>query len=265
MPISALQAKILKQISANRSPESHLAGATVLNRADESPRFSQDPDLFHDAAESVAISAERDCETLICAGYDVEWLMRRPAFYRAIIRVGKEELIIEWAQDSAFRFFPLEQDPVCGFRLHTVDAATNKLLALAGRSEVRDLVDILYLDQSYLSLGSLCWAACGKDAGYTPDFLLEQANRHTAYGQVDLDRLALREPLEMPELKQEWLRCLEKARTLVAHLPADEIGCLYLDQSKTPVCPDPSSDQFPALIRHRGSVGGAWPVIRESN
>lgn len=38
-----------------------------------------------------------------------------------------------------------------------------------------------------------------------------------------------------------------------------------LDQSKTPVCPDPSSDQFPALIRHRGSVGGAWPVIQDSN
>ena len=80
MPISALQAKILKLISANRSPESHLAGATVLNRADESPPFSQDLDLFHDAAESVAISAERDCETLLGASYDVEWLMRTPAF-----------------------------------------------------------------------------------------------------------------------------------------------------------------------------------------
>lgn len=265
MPISEIQAEILKKISSNRSSESHLAGATVLHRDDKSPRFSQDLDLFHDAAESVAINAEKDCETLLRAGYEVEWVMRTSAFYRAIIRAGLQELVIEWAQDSAFRFFPLEKDPFCGFRLHTVDAATNKLLALAGRSEVRDLVDILYLDQNYLSLGALCWAACGKDAGYTPDFLLEQANRHSGYVQADLDRLALRKPLEMTELKQEWLLCLEKAQILVAKLPTEEIGCLYLDDSGTPVCPAPSSDQFPELLRHRGSVGGAWPVIREKD
>jgi len=42
MPISDIQAMVLKQIAANRSPESYLAGATVVHRADDTPRFSQD-------------------------------------------------------------------------------------------------------------------------------------------------------------------------------------------------------------------------------
>jgi len=54
-----------------------------------------------------------------------------------------------------------------------------------GRSEIRDFVDVLHLDDSYLPLGALAWAACGKDPGFTPDFLLDHAARHVAYTQVD--------------------------------------------------------------------------------
>ena len=90
-----------------------------------------------------------------------------------MVTVAGHPLKIEWAQNSAFRFFPRQKDDLCGYRLHDADAATNKLLALAGRSEVRDFVDILHLDAHYLSLGALAWAACGKDAGYPPDFLLD--------------------------------------------------------------------------------------------
>lgn len=48
MPINELQAGILRLIAANRSPESYLAGATVLQRVEGSPRFSEDLDFFHD-------------------------------------------------------------------------------------------------------------------------------------------------------------------------------------------------------------------------
>lgn len=262
MPISDLQAEVLQRIAANRSPDSYLAGATVLHQADDSPRYSQDLDLFHDAAESVALSAEKDAEVLRAAGYEVDWLLRTPAFYRAVVKVQGKPLRIEWAQDSAFRFFPVEQDPRFGFRLHAADAATNKLLALAGRSEVRDFVDVVHLNDTYLSLGALTWAACGKDAGFTPGFLLEQAGRHSAYTQADIDRLQLREPLAATILKDKWLRMLEEARELVAALPPDELGCLYLRPDHRPVTPEPGSGEFRKLLRHRGSVRGAWPVVR---
>jgi len=71
---------------------------------------------------------------LQAAGYRLEWLLRTPSFYRAVVMVQQQQLKLEWAQDSAFRFFPVEADARLGYRLHDADAATNKMLALAGRS-----------------------------------------------------------------------------------------------------------------------------------
>ena len=108
MPISDIQAAVLREIAANRSPDSYLAGATVLHRHDDTPRFSQDLDFFHDIEERVAESAQRDAATLVTAGYDFEWLLRTPTFHRAVVTVDGQSLKIEWAQDSAFRFFPVQ-------------------------------------------------------------------------------------------------------------------------------------------------------------
>lgn len=255
MPISELRAEILRTIAANRSPNSYLAGATVLHRDEDTPRYSQDLDFFHDVEDQVACSAEQDAQTLRDAGYGFDWQMRTPTFHRAVVSVDKHRLKLEWAQDSAFRFFPVEADPLCGYRLHDADAATNKLLALAGRSEIRDFVDVLHLDANYLSLGSLAWAACGKDPGFTPDFLLDQASRHTAYTQSDLDRLSLRKPLSLTELKVTWLAALDAAKELIASLPAEDVGCLYLNADGLPVNPTQGH------TRHHGSLGGAWPTV----
>ncbi len=48
---------------------------------------------------------------------------------------------------------PLKADEDFGYCLHPADLATNKVLALVGRSEIRDFLDILQLDREYLSLG----------------------------------------------------------------------------------------------------------------
>jgi hypothetical protein len=261
MPLADIQARVLKVIAANRSPDSYLAGATVLHQAEDTPRFSQDLDLFHDREESVALCAEADAVTLREAGCELKWLLRTPSFYQAVVSVEDEQLKIEWAQDSAFRFFPLQSDEQCGYRLHFADAAVNKVLALAGRHEVRDFVDILHLHDTYLHLGALAWAACDKDPGFTPMFLLEQTGRHASYTQADLDRLHLRRPLDLKEMKRQWLTALEQAHELLDALPADEVGCLYIEANGEPVTPVPASPGFAALTRHRGSIRGAWPRI----
>ena len=122
-------------------------------------------------------------------------------------------------------------------------------------------MDVLHLDDVHLPLGALAWAACGKDPGFTPDFLLEHAARHVAYTQDDVDRLSLREPLDLRDLKRRWFGALERARTLVAQLPPDEIGCLYVDTDRRPVAPGPTAEGFRSLVRHRGRVRGAWPTV----
>ena len=168
-------------LAANRNPESHAGDGSVINRSDQSPRYSSDIDLFHDVAESVAACAATDAAVLGANGHAVSWLLEQPYLRRAKVSRGTDSLRLDWCYDSAFRFFSVQQDPDFGYSLHPADLATNKVLALAGRSEVRDFVDALYLHESYLSLGGLCWAACGKDQGFTPWSLLEQAKRNVKF------------------------------------------------------------------------------------
>ncbi len=50
-----------------------------------------------------------------------------------------------------------------GFQLHPIDLAINKVLALVGRDEARDFLDVVVVDATVLSLGALVWAAAAKD------------------------------------------------------------------------------------------------------
>lgn len=128
MPLTQFQQSILRLLAQNRSPESYLAGATILHQLPDSPRFSEDLGLFHDAEESVARCAEFDAEVLRRHGLEVRWTLQQPTFFRAVV-AAEQALRLEWGQESAFRFFPVEQDALCGFRLHLADAATNKASA----------------------------------------------------------------------------------------------------------------------------------------
>ena len=58
MPIGPFEAKILRVLAANRNPESFIGGATVLNQRKDSPRTSEDIDVFHDSEASLLKSVE---------------------------------------------------------------------------------------------------------------------------------------------------------------------------------------------------------------
>lgn len=62
---------------------------------------------------------------------------------------------------------PAQKHPHSGYQLHPIDLAINKVLALAGRDEARDFLDVLHAHATILPLGALCWAAVGKDPGFT--------------------------------------------------------------------------------------------------
>jgi hypothetical protein len=261
MPLTAYQREVLRVLSARRNPESHVAGGAVLNRSEDSPRYSADVDLFHDEAVQVQAAAQADTAALAAAGFTVEWLDRQPFLLRAKVSRGGNELRLDWCLDSAFRFFPVQPDPELGYCLHWADLATNKVLALAGRSEVRDYIDILYLHANHLSLGAICWAACGKDQGYSPRFLLDQAKRNVKFREEDLAREHLARPLRLTDLKAVWLQAAEQAEAWFDKLPPADLGCLYLDRSGNPFTPDPASPDFAGVVRHFGSVRGAWPKL----
>ena len=264
MPLGDFEGEVLRVLAANRNPDSFLAGATVLHQASDSPRASRDVDLFHDTTESLAASYARDCATLVEAGFEVRPVGEpQVTFRRAFVQRNDRQTKVEWVFDSAFRFFPIEPDLELGWRLNFWDAATNKILALFGRHVVRDYLDCHYLHAHHLQIGPLIWAAAGKDGGLTPELILDWARRSTKYRIEDVEELKMGRPVDLRELKMTWMKATEEAGALFEKLPPAEMGCLYLDASGRPVCPDPEAAEFGKLTRHFGSVRGAWPRIAE--
>jgi hypothetical protein len=265
MPLTPFQKDVLAVLSANRSEESHFAGGIVLNAPENSVRFSRDFDIFHEVAAEVVRASERDASSLLAAGFAVERLspsgewQKETTFRKAKVRNNDEVVEIDWAADSAFRFFPIERDSLLGWRLHHFDIATNKALTLAARTETRDYVDIVELHRRF-PLAAICWAACGKDPGFTPLSLLKMMRRFARVDPAELDKMQAR-ALDPVALKTTWIRISDEAEAKLTAL-ADErpeipIGVAFIDSSGQPrwIGDDPS------LRLHAPSLRGCWPAI----
>lgn len=116
---------------------------------------------------------------------------------------------------------PLVRDALGGLLLRPVDLAINKVLALAGRDEPRDFVDLLFVHARVLPLAALAWAAVGKDPGLTPLSLVELLKRHGRYRPEDFGRLRLTEPFDLARGKATWLAALADAERFARVRPAD--------------------------------------------
>ena len=156
MPLSKIQIDVLRLLAAHRDPESYVAGATPLNR--DAPRYSGDIDIFHDRQERVASAALSDAQAIAAAGYAVRWLRQLPLMYTAEVTREGASTRLEWVADSDYRFFPTMQDELFGYVLHPVDLAMNKVMAAAGRRELRDIVDLVMIHETILPLGATVWA-----------------------------------------------------------------------------------------------------------
>lgn len=265
MPLTDFQRQILALLAETRSPDSYLAGGAAIHFAPNSIRYSKDLDFFHDSAERVASAFREDHARLEGAGYDVEIALSQPGFIRAVVRQNDQASRIDWAHDSAWRFMPPVRDELGGFVLHETDLAVNKVLALAGRDEPRDYVDILFVHQRILPLGAVCWAAVGKDPGFTPRSLLELLRRRGRHQAQDLSRLDLVEPFDLVAGKQHWLIALDDAERFVNARPPNELGCLYYSAAQQAfVAPSPEQDLVSqGLQPHFGSPGGVLPQPAE--
>lgn len=216
MPLTQFQAQTLRLLSKNRSAESYVAGRIALN-AREPIRWSAEVHVFHDVEEAVIRSSDRDVQTLRQAGYGVRQDLWTPSFRRAWVTCGEAGVKLEWCQDSAWRFFPIEPDDLLGWRLHRFDALTNKALAMGGRSETRDLVDIVANSEQH-PLHAVIWAACAKDPGYNPFLLLNQMRRNSRVEPAELREMG--GAFAPVELKERWLALAEVAAKEIARAAA---------------------------------------------
>lgn len=258
MPLSDLQRAILLLLATQRSPESYVAGAAVLNRG--GPRFSADIDIFQDREAAVAEAATADAAVLEAAGFAVTWLRREPGLHAAVVRRGDAETRLEWARDSDFRFFPALPDPLFGYRLHPADLATNKALAAAGRREPRDVLDLLFIHDRLLPLGAVIWAAVAKDPGFTPESLIAEIRRNARYRADDYADLALTRPVDAGAVSRRLCAALDDAESFARAMPPDKAGLLFLRDGR-PVQPNP--DDLSGYTEHAGRRGGHWPSSPE--
>ncbi len=140
------------------------------------------------------------------------------------------------------------------------------MLALAGRDEPRDFIDILFVHERVLPLGGVCWAAVGKDPGLTPLSLLELLKRRGRYRPEDFTRLNLVEPFDLRRAKETWLGALEAAEAFVRERPPEEYGCLYYSARENrfvmPASGAPLEDQ--EIVPHYGRPGGVLPRVTDA-
>jgi hypothetical protein len=204
-------------------------------------------------------------ESLRSAGFHVETISRvgewerESTFRRARVRRGDENVEIDWAADSAYRFFPIERDSELGWRLHLFDIAINKALALSSRTETRDYVDIVELNKIY-PLPAICWAACGKDPGFTPLRLLKMMKRFARIDPAELNKIKA-QALDPIGLKMAWITMSDDAEAKMMRI-ADErqnlpIGVAFVDSAGKPGW----IGDNPTLRPHPPSLRGCWPNV----
>ena len=270
MALTDHQRGILALLAARRiePQESYLAGGAALTVATESPRISRDIDLFHDTQEALLSTWEDDRRILAEGGYGIEVRRLFPTFVEAFVRKAGSAVVVQWAIDSAFRFFPLVRDVSALPSLHPFDLATNKTLALIGRLEPRDWIDLIACHDRIQQLGFLCWAASGKDPGTNPSLIVAEAGRSARYTQIEVDGLSFegRAP-DATDLSVRWKAMLAEARSIVAALPTEQVGTCVLDAKGNLFRGDPGklgeALGAGALRFHRGAIRGSIPRFIE--
>lgn len=261
MPLTTLQHNILRLIAENRTPESYVAGGSVLNAAGD--RFSADIDLFSDRVEALAIAVQADTRALEGAGMRIQWTTQSGGFHRAVVSDSTSATRLDWAVDSDFRFYPTQRDERFGYALHPVDLATNKLLAAEGRNEVRDAIDLMTTAGKILPLGANAWAAAAKSPGLTPDGLIESLRRRARFTEAHLSQERLAKALTAAELNT-WIRsACDEAREWLQSVPSSFEFGLFVDEKGRPGAPDFVCTDAVRWRIHSGSRGGAWPSSSE--
>lgn len=258
MPLSKIQTEVLRLLASHRDPDSYVAGATPLNQ--NAPRYSGDIDVFHDREERVATAALDDSETLRAAGYQVLWLRQLPSVYTAEVKQGNASTRLEWVVDSDFRFFPTVRDETFGYILHPADLAINKVMAAAGRREVRDLVDLVTIHKTILPLGSAIWAAVEKSPGFTPEGLIAEIRRNAHYPAAEWRALQATEPVDAKDVTAALRTALDDAEEFVTRMPTDKMGLLFIKNGEV-TQPDP--DRLESYESHAGQRRGHWPANPE--
>lgn len=165
--LTALQREVLDAFFA-RERGFFLTGGAALAGFHLGHRTTDDLDLF--TSQELAFERGRFVLVDVAAalGGALEIRQDAPGFKRVVLTRGEEGLVIDLVKDLGPQLHPrkLERDHVLVDPPDEILA--NKLAALVGRAEERDLVDIMFLERAGYSVEAALPAALAKDGGCTP-------------------------------------------------------------------------------------------------
>lgn len=202
--ISPLQQRILALFpSLTDSAQFYLTGGTALAHFYLKHRRSRDLDFFTSLEEMIVPFSVRLEKRLGQEGFSVRKQRGTRTFIELWIEKEKQSTIIQFAQDSPFRFEPAREfQEFPGLKVDSLkDIASNKLLALFGRAALRDFVDLYYLvKKAGFSKSDLIRDSQKKDPGFDLYWFGVALDRIKTYEKDSAEMLLLLEPVDFKEL-----------------------------------------------------------------
>lgn len=151
----------------SRAPGFFLTGGAVLVGWELMHRTTDDLDFFTDSPEAMALSDATLRGAADALGASVASLVGSPDFHRYVVTRGTESVRVDVVHDRTPQVREkLERD---GLRMDSVEEIfVNKICALVGRSEIRDLFDLMELERRGLAVEAYLPLAQRKDGSATP-------------------------------------------------------------------------------------------------
>lgn len=220
MQLTPLQKKTLKIFSrVNRDVSFYFTGGTALAICYLHHRESDDLDFFTGEPTCIDPTA-RDFEKMLrAAGLNVQVERRQATFVRLLI---EQELKVDLALDTPYRLKPPVQSNIEGIKMSVddlADIAANKMLALFGRAEPRDFVDVYFLSKEYFDFMEMVRMASKKDTGFDLYWLaaaMQEAEK------IDLLPVKMCKPFDLPDMKNFFKeQRIKLLRRIVEKKPGD--------------------------------------------
>lgn len=160
--LSPLQEQVAEIIAGLEEAEDFvLAGGGALIARGDVHRQTRDLDFFGLTAAAVDRLAPAVDRALREAGFVVHHLQENPGFARMVVESADDRTAVDLAADA--RLFPAEPGRLAPM-LSGEELAVDKVLALFGRAEARDFVDLMAVESRY-GLDRLCELAVRRTAG----------------------------------------------------------------------------------------------------
>ena len=165
--LTALQKEVLEAFF-ERERGFFLTGGAALAGFHLGHRGTDDLDLF--TRDAPAFERGRFVLDDVAAALGGELQVRQdaPGFKRVVLTRRGEGLVIDLVKDMGPQLHSdkLERDHIIVDRADEILA--NKLTALVGRAEERDLIDVMFLERAGYTVEAALPAALAKDGGCTP-------------------------------------------------------------------------------------------------